>query len=248
MSDSQPTSTDTPVPVLSFAAGEYVYRAGEAGEAFFIVKTGQVELLRSGETFRRLALVGPSEVFGEDSAFDGHVRASDARAVAPVTVMKVTAAVFLELVRARPEVATAVIRSTATRLTQARAACLALTLAPAHQNRIIAGAPPVARFVHVETGTQFPVLNQPETVVGRADPRTKFAPEIELSTVDAHRSLSRRHAVVKRSDAGFQLVEEAKVANGTFHNGMRMTPGVAVPLKDGDEVSFGLIRTVFRIA
>jgi pSer/pThr/pTyr-binding forkhead associated (FHA) protein len=104
----------------------------------------------------------------------------------------------------------------------------------------------VARFVHVESGSQFPLPNASDAVVGRADPRSKFQPEIELSAVDAHRSLSRRHAVIKRAGNDFQLIEEPRVRNGTFLNGTRLSPGVATPLKEGDEVSFGLITTVFR--
>ena len=75
---------------------------------------------------------------------------------------------------------------------------------------------------------------------------SKFQPEIELSAVDAHRSLSRRHALIKRSGDGYEVVEDSRARNGTFLNGRRLSPGVAVPLKEGDEVSFGLITTVFR--
>ncbi|MFN7916635.1 MAG: cyclic nucleotide-binding domain-containing protein [Vicinamibacterales bacterium] len=247
MPDPQPPRADGAIPVVSVATGEYLYRAGEVGDAFFIVSTGQVELLKRNETFRRLALLGPGDVFGEDSAFDGQARACDARAAGAATVLKVRADVFLELVRVRPDVATAVIRATAGRLLQSRSAALALALPPVAHARTAAGAPAVARFIHVESGSHFMVPNQPETVIGRADPRTKFTPDVELSSVDSHRSLSRRHAVVTRVDAGFQLAESPKVANGTFHNGVRLTTGTAVPLHDGDEVSFGLIRTVFRI-
>lgn len=245
MPDPQPTGADGAIPLLPVATGEYIYRAGEVGDAFFIVSTGQIELLKRGETFRRLALLGPGDVFGEESAFDGQARACDARAAGSATVLKVTAPVFLELVRARPDVATAMIRSTAGRLMQTRSAALALAMPPVPQGR--AAAPAVARFIHVESGSHFMVPNQLETVIGRADPRTKFQPDVELSSVDSHRSLSRRHAVIKRVESGFQLMESPKVANGTFHNGVRLTAAVPVPLHDGDEVSFGLIRTVFRI-
>jgi 3',5'-cyclic-nucleotide phosphodiesterase len=156
------------------------------------------------------------------------------------TLMRVTEAAFVDLVRARPELAGAVVGKIAVRLLQARAACVTMARAPAP------GAGVAARLLHVESGSYFPLPAASEAVVGRADPRSKSQPDVELSSVDAHRSLSRRHAVVKRVETGYRLVEEPRVANGTFLNGRRLRPGVAVPLKDGDEVSFGLIRTVFR--
>jgi pSer/pThr/pTyr-binding forkhead associated (FHA) protein len=36
------------------------------------------------------------------------------------------------------------------------------------------------------------------------------------------------------------------VHNGTFLNGKRLEPGVPVPLRDGDELRFGLVEMVFR--
>jgi len=65
-------------------------------------------------------------------------------------------------------------------------------------------------------------------------------------SVDVHRSLSRRHALIKRAKTGDQLIEQPRVANGTSVNGVRLNPGVAVPITEGDEISFGLITTVFR--
>ena len=246
MPEPQPSSADASIPVLSLTTGEYVFRAGELADALYIVGTGQIELLRSGETFRHLALLGPGDVFGEDTAFDGLPRECDARAAAEATVLKVKAALFIDIIRVRPDVATAVMRSAAKRLLQVRAACLSLAMVPAHQSRVPAGPPTLAQFIHVESGTHFPVPELPETVVGRADPHIGFEPDIELSPVDTHRSLSRRHALVKRVETGFELVEAPRVANGTFHNGDKVEAGVPVPLRDGDEVSFGLIRTVFR--
>jgi pSer/pThr/pTyr-binding forkhead associated (FHA) protein len=36
------------------------------------------------------------------------------------------------------------------------------------------------------------------------------------------------------------------VRNGTFVNGKRLKAGVPVKLKEGDEIAFGLIKTVLR--
>lgn len=242
MPDRDASGNEAAVPVVPVAAGDYVFRAGDAADSFFIISTGQVELLRRGETHGRLALLTAGDLCGEDSAFEGQVRAYDARAVTTSTLLQVNAVLFLDLVRVRPELAGAVISWTAARLLQARAACLAMAL-PAGPTKTSDGRA-TARLVHVESGLQFPLPDASDVVVGRADP--KFQPDVELSPVDAHRSLSRRHAVIKRTENGYQLVEQPRVANGTFLNGTRLRTGVAVPLEEGDEVSFGLITTVFR--
>jgi Cyclic nucleotide-binding domain/FHA domain len=240
MPDRAPGDNDVTVPVVSVRGGDFVFRTGDAADSFFIISTGQIELLRRGQTHGRLALLAAGDLCGEDSAFEGQVRAYDARALTSSTLLQVTATAFQELVRVRPEIASVVISCTATRLLQARAACLAMAL-PLAEGRV-----GTARFLHVESGSQFPLPAAPDAVVGRADPITNYQPDVELSSVDTHRSLSRRHAVVKRAESGYQLIEEPRVANGTFLNGTRLSPGVGVPIKEGDEVCFGLIRTVFR--
>ena len=234
------------LPVVSVPAGEFVFRTGDPADSFFIITVGQIELLRRGQTHGRLTLLGVSDLCGEDSAFAGQVRAYDARAVTAATLLHVSAAMFLELVSSRPEVAGVVISSIAVRLLQARAACLAMAMAPARAPGKAGRGEDLARFIHVESGSQFPLPVAAEAVVGRADRTSKSQPDIDLSSVDANRSLSRRHAVVNRTASGYHVVEEPRVANGTFLNGKRLSPGILVPIKEGDEISFGLIRTVFR--
>jgi CRP-like cAMP-binding protein len=240
-----PVSSDSEqaIPVVSIAEGEFVFHAGDPADAFFIVSTGHVELLRKGEAGRRLALLSTGDLLGEDSAFAGQIRAYDARAVKAATLLRVTTSLYLDLVRVRPELAAAVIGAISARLLQTRDACLRLAL-PSDGAAAADGAQP--RFVHVESGQQFALPDAAEAVVGRAD--RKFRPEIELSAVDTRRSLSRRHAVVRRAGDGYEIVEQPGVANGTFVNGARLSPGVPVTLKEGDEVSFGLITTIFRTA
>jgi len=246
MPDRASSDSEETVLVVSVSAGDFLFRAGDPADSFFVISTGQIELLRRGESYGRLALLAAGDLCGEDSAFEGQVRAFDARAVTSASLLRVTATMFVDLLRVRPELASAVISWTAARLLQARAACLQMALPsgrPAASGNRVA---PVARFVHVESGTQFPLPHAAESVVGRADPRTKFQPDLELSAVDKYRSLSRRHASIKRAGDGYEIVEEPRVRNGTFLNGTRLSPGVAVRLKEGDEVSFGLITTVFR--
>jgi len=241
MPDPASNEHEATTPIVSVPAGGFVFRAGDPADAFFLISTGHVELLRRNETHGRLALLAPGDLCGEDAVFEGgRVRAYDARAVHASTLFRVTADTFLHLVQARPELAGAVIGALATRLLRARAASLALARPTGHAARVATrGA-----LVHAESGLMFPLPDTEQVMVGRADP--KFTPDIELSSVDTHRSLSRRHAAIMRGVNGDSLVEQPRVANGTFVNGVRLSPGVAVPITEGDEISFGLITTVFR--
>jgi len=50
--------------------------------------------------------------------------------------------------------------------------------------------------------------------------------------------VSRHHAHLVPSTRGLQLVDDGSL-NGTLHNGTRLSPGVPVSIRDGDELAFG---------
>ncbi len=86
-----------------------------------------------------------------------------------------------------------------------------------------------------------------ETVrIGRYDPMSGALPEIDLTRIDASRSVSRRHARIVFEGGSFLLSEETGVLNGTYVNGRRLTPGESAPLRSGDKLGFGTITVVFR--
>ena len=63
---------------------------------------------------------------------------------------------------------------------------------------------------------------------------------------DSQRSISRRHAKIFRREGRFYVREEIGTMNGTFVNGERIETGLPVEFKDGDEVRFGLVKTIFH--
>jgi hypothetical protein len=117
------------------------------------------------------------------------------------------------------------------------AALLALVPAPAAQ------AP---RFLHAESGQELPLPPGDEVRLGRADVGSQPGPALDLSALDPTRSLSRRHARIVRDAGGFAVLEEPRVANGTFLNGARLSPGERVPLRSGDELRLGAVALSFR--
>jgi hypothetical protein len=246
-----PAADPIVAPAISCKADEFLFREGERPAALFVVESGQVELLRAVPGgAARVALLGPGDVAGEDSAFGRRASGYSARAVTECRVIRVAAETFLDLLRVRPEVAGHVLAAVGRRLLETRVApsggaSTAPAAAPSTPPAAPAASPTLPRLVHEANGEVF-AIGAETVVVGRSDPRTKFMPDIDLSALDTGRTLSRRHAVVSRRAGRFEIAEEPRVANGTFVNGMRLKPGDGVPLADGDEVCFGLVRTVFR--
>jgi len=75
----------------SHAAGQTVIAAGSREDRdLFIVVSGELEVYRrSGGGEQRIALLGPSDVFGEMSFVDGRPRSAEVRALAPTRALRV---------------------------------------------------------------------------------------------------------------------------------------------------------------
>ena len=101
--------------------------------------------------------------------------------------------------------------------------------------------------MHEATGIRFQLSEAGDTTIGRRDRVTGFTPDIDFTSLDNDRTLSRRHAKISETDNGFYLREEIGTNNGTYVNGKKINKGVPVKLKDGDELRFGLLKTVFVV-
>ncbi len=103
-----------------------------------------------------------------------------------------------------------------------------------------------ARLRHAESGTEFTL--QDINVIGRFDRASGYTPEVDLSSLDTKRTLSRRHASITRDADGWHLSEPKPTGNGTFVNEARVGAGAKIKLANGDRVRFGLVETVFSEA
>jgi hypothetical protein len=84
-----------------------------------------------------------------------------------------------------------------------------------------------------------------ELMLGRADVRSEWMPDLDMSSFDgAEMGVSRRHAAIRRGENTLMLVDLGSV-NGTHLNGQRLTPNQPRVLRDGDEVRMG--KLVFHI-
>jgi len=91
-------------------------------------------------------------------------------------------------------------------------------------------------------------IDRVETLIGRYDPVTEQAPDVDLTELDLKRSVSRRHARILKNDEGYSLVEEVGALNGTFVNGTKIDAGQPHAIVEGDEIGIGVVKIVFREA
>jgi CRP/FNR family transcriptional regulator, cyclic AMP receptor protein len=87
----------------AFKAGSTLFLEGMKGDLFYIVKTGQVEILKKkdGEEVH-IASLGPGQFVGEMSIIDDEPRSATAKITEDSVLLIVTRKCFLDIVRATP--------------------------------------------------------------------------------------------------------------------------------------------------
>jgi CRP-like cAMP-binding protein len=256
--------------LVKFEPGQTIFEQGRPGAEMFVIQEGQVEILRRvGPMERRLAMLEAGDFFGEMSVLEDLPRSATARAVSAAKLLPIDASTFDQMLREHPEIAVRMMRRLSRRLRQrdeSDARAQEIVAGPlagvAHsaanpepvtldvREQPAPAAPPApataqARLVHAN-GTTFAVVANGESRIGRFDPVTNLAPEIDLGPLDTERSLSRRHARISGRDGGYFLREEIGTANGTFAGGVRLETGKERQIRDGEALRFGQIEMIFR--
>jgi CRP-like cAMP-binding protein len=239
-----------------FAKNSVIFAEGDLGLAMYVIESGSVEIRkRIGGEETVLATLGKGDFFGEMCMLEEDTpRSATAHAVEDVTAVMIDQSAFTFILKHNPEIAIRMMRKLALRLEHTTQL---LEDAVGHKvdidqsgisDRQAAEPDPNARLVEIGTGIVFPLADSRETTVGRVDPVTGINPDVDLTPVDTKRSISRRHARVRREDDGsFSVVEDVGTMNGTFVNGVRLAAGRPAPIVDGDTVVFGTIQCRFEI-
>lgn len=84
------------------------------------------------------------------------------------------------------------------------------------------------------------------SVIGRWDDQVDADPDVDLTTHDQQRSISRRHAAIERTTNGVEL-RDLGSANGTAVDGRPVPAGEAVPLRDGSTIVIGDVVLVVHL-
>jgi CRP/FNR family transcriptional regulator len=97
----------------AFERGEIIFHEGEEAAALFVVLTGQVKLVRYSPKGRELLLhlANPGQTFAEAALFAGETYPATAEVVEPARVWYLPRAVLIDLLRASPELALAMLGS-----------------------------------------------------------------------------------------------------------------------------------------
>ncbi len=241
--------------IASFEAGQDIFSEGDLGTEMFVIHEGEIEIIkRVGDEDRRLTVLGHGDFFGEMSVLEDLPRTATARAVTDAKVLTIDGSTFDQMLRKNPEIAVRMMRKLSRRLRETdlllREAVGSGDVSPTSEMPTADESPAPAygpeRLEHIGSDTVFRLAAGEETTVGRRDPVTGIMPDVDLTPVDDQRSISRRHSKIFRRDGEYFVREEIGTMNGTFVAGKRIETGVAVPFVDGDEVRFGLIKTIFH--
>lgn len=99
--DLDPTELATIVGAMQVrrvAPGEFVFREGDAGDAWYVVFEGGVEVVkRAGLADRVIAILGRRACFGEMAILDGSPRSASVRSTCPTTVFRFPRASFARM-------------------------------------------------------------------------------------------------------------------------------------------------------
>jgi CRP-like cAMP-binding protein len=96
-----------------FAAGTRIVRAGDPGNAFFVIVDGSVRVIPpTGKSVIR----GRGECFGEMALLDGEPRSADVSAADDVLALTIGSAAFAKLLKSEPQLSLALLRVLAARL------------------------------------------------------------------------------------------------------------------------------------
>ncbi len=248
---AKPEHHDSLEPMRThFPAGTIIFSEGDLGLAMYVIENGEVEIRkRMGESDTVLAILGKGDFFGEMCLVeDDSPRTASAIAKTDVDAVMIDQAAFIFMLNHNPEIAVRMMRRLVRRL---RETTTLLEKAVGHAVDLeasgITGPPPPprdpnARLVLDGSGAVFELVDGRDTTIGRSDPVTGIEPDIDLTLHDPQRTVSRRHARIRREEDGsFVLIEDVGTMNGTFINGVRLTAGRPQPLKAGDTIVFGTV-------
>jgi hypothetical protein len=246
---------------VSGASGDLLFSEGDAATDVFIIEDGSIEILRDHAGDRRqAAMLGAGDLFGESSLQRDRKHEESARALTSYKLLRIDPTTFHRLIQENPQIAVCIVQRLSARLReidrkQQKAAELPPRVMRPTRPRADPGPekpaestalPRSAVLLHAASGSDFPLADSGDLSIGRIDRSTGSKPDVDLTALDAQRTLSRQHARVAKRDGAFYVREDTPTRNGTFVNGTRLAPGVAIKLNDGDQVKFGVIETVFR--
>jgi len=110
--------------VREFAAGDTIFREGDAGSEMFVVIAGDVEISKttSATSSKTLIVLGKGDIFGEMAVIEKKRRSATATAVSDTRLLVLNEALFEQTLDQNPDFARKMIRILSERLRRTNAA------------------------------------------------------------------------------------------------------------------------------
>ena len=245
--------------MVRYGGGERIFTEGDLATNMYIVQSGKIRMFRIMEDEKRiLGTMEKGDFFGEMSILEGLPRTFCAEALEDVELIEINSMTFDKMIKGNIEIAIRMLRKLSIRCRELERRIMevhpAAGKATAHPGPTGVVKPKIESAADsglrlVEEAADNPVMypfDGPTILVGRYDPVTEMRPDVDLTQLDLKRSVSRRHALLQSSDEGFTITEEVGALNGTSVNGERLVTGKPHPIQDGDVLSFGMVKLVFR--
>lgn len=102
----------------AYRTGEILFREGQTGRAVFIIRSGQVELIKTMEdgSSRRLGVLGSGQIFGEMALLENRPRTASATVIEDSMIYLLYTATVEALVRRHPSIGVKLFRNMAVML------------------------------------------------------------------------------------------------------------------------------------
>lgn len=104
---------------LTFEKGEYLFRFGEVPDAAYVILQGEVEFLaQTGEGISTIGKDGPGAMIGEVAVLCDAKRFTSARALTPLSVMRINKDCLLRMIQDSPQFSLSIAKELARRVMQ----------------------------------------------------------------------------------------------------------------------------------
>lgn len=240
----------------SVAAGDYIYREGDPGDAVFVILDGRIEVLREvdGETLR-LTILGKGGIFGEMGVIRSRPRSTTTRALDDVTLLEIPGPAFLATFDEDNPLALPLLRTLCERLLEANSKLAEMggfsepaKSEAAARIRIL----PASREIEAQIGAEGVTVKKLPFRVGRSDSSSRTAPiapdGLWLRALQESQ-LSSLHFAIEERD-GHIVLRDLDSRLGTLVNGLRVAHfeyGNAAELRFGNnDVQTGGSQSPYR--
>jgi CRP-like cAMP-binding protein len=244
-----------------FEQGHVLFHEGDSGEEMYIIQSGRVAIkkkVKDGEA--TLAVLERGDFFGEMAMLERQPRSAAAEMVEGGDLIVISGEVFGDMIKANPEIAVRMLRKYSIRLRETNRqleevlvgsssqppADLPVAAQPHASETTALQSEALAYFISAASGSVFPIF-KPESLIGRFDSVTGLSPDVDLTSEDQSRNISRRHARLVLKNGEFHVAEEIGTMNGTFLNSQKLANGALTPIDDGDELTLCRLTLTFRI-